>query len=305
LQKIPIFFGEGGNGKGVLFNAIQRLIGNEAVSALPMHSLGMRFNNDLQDKWINIDADLSETSKNKEGMLKKYADKSKIRYEGKFKNPITAACFAMFFFATNLLFAFRDRSNGMGRRVVYIPCNACVDKGQVVQKLEDTFCMSGVLNRVLQVVPALVGEGLIDCPAVNELTKQARQEANPASLFLQERISLRTGSKLIKKEVYRVYRDWCEDNGYKPLSHLNFGREVARHFSKQVKSGEVNLSGKVSEYAVRHNAYVGIEYRIDRVPKRNESKENLPAKKLSNSDSSADEHREIEAMLERIGESGK
>ena len=300
LQKIPIFLGEGRNGKGVLFNTIQLLVGKHGVSAVSMDQLGSRFNSDLRDKWVNIDADLSETSKTKEGMLKKLVDRSLVRFEEKYKNPTTSPCFAMFLFAANQIVQFRDRTEGMGRRVVYIPCNATVEDGDVVQNLESTFWMPGVLNQVLREVPELVRDGLVDCPAVNELTAKARREANPAHMFFQEQMCLDAGHKLIKREVYTLYRNWCEHDGYKPLSNVNFGRELARYFSSAIHVNEVQLNGKLNGTYLRQNAYVGLSFKIDRVP----DDSNLPNSPQGNNQKTATPE-ELKKQMEEVRGLGK
>ena len=300
LQKIPIFLGEGRNGKGVLFNTIQRLVGKHGVSAVSMDQLGSRFNSDLRDKWVNIDADLSETSKTKEGMLKKLVDRSQIRFEEKYKNPTTSPCYAMFLFAANQIVQFRDRTEGMGRRVVYIPCNATVEDGDVVQNLESTFWMPGVLNQVLREIPELVRDGLVDCPAVNKLTAKARLEANPAYMFLEERICLESGSKLTKSEVYKNYKDWCESGGYKYLKQQNFGRELARYFSESIRANEVKLEGKLNGKHLRQNAYVGLGFKVDRVP----DDSNLPSSPQGNNQKTATPE-ELKKQMEEVRGLGK
>lgn len=169
---------------------------------------------------------------------------------------------------------------------------ASVEKSDTVQNLEASFWMPGVLNQVLKLVPELVQGGLINCPAVNKLTEHARREANPAQMFLQERLCLEPGHKLIKSEVYRNYQDWCERNGHKPLSNLNFGREIARCFAKAIRAGDVNLNGKLTRNLLREQAYVGLDFFYDRIV----DSENLPANAHGNSHKTATPE-ELEASM--------
>ena len=59
--------------------------------------------------------------------------------------------------------------------------------------------------------------------------QQYRTDVNPARKFLQDNyVAGHQYDDLPCGEIYRVYVQWCLDNGYRPTNNTNLGREVRR-----------------------------------------------------------------------------
>ena len=51
-------------------------------------------------------------------------------------------------------------------------------------------------------------------------------------------------SDLTTVQVYNLYKEWCRENGYKPLANNTFGRELGRLGYESIQIGMGLLRGK-------------------------------------------------------------
>ncbi|WP_430451930.1 DNA primase family protein [Rhodopirellula europaea] len=257
LQRFIVLKGGGSNGKSVLLKVFRTLVGALNCSALSIERLGGKFNlASLSDKSVNIAADANEITKVAEGNLKMLTDGSELTFERKYQEPYTAACYTRLIFACNVFPRFRDRTDGIWRRLLAIACNARVTGGDVRRGIEDTFEMAAVLNRVLEAGAKLIADGDFSVPqCVIDATARERLEANPAMSFLKEHLVEEVDAFCGNKELYALYRSWCETCGYKPLQDNNFGKELAAFVTPRVVEG-LAKAGKSKERP-RRNGYWG------------------------------------------------
>lgn len=258
LQRCLFLTGIGSNGKTTHLNTYELLIGGEDnCSNLGIDRLGGRFNlASLTDVAVNIAGDANEVTKVAEGNLKMLVDGSKMTFERKNKDPYSAACFARLIFACNVFPRFRDRSDGIWRRLLVVPCLARVAEGDKRPGLENTFDMAGVLNRVLEAGAKLIADGDFSIPqSVIDATNRERLEANPAMTFLQEHLVEDADAFCGTDELYALYGSWCDSSGYKPLHRNNFGKEMAS-FSRPHMAVGLARPGKSKERP-RRNGYWG------------------------------------------------
>ena len=64
----------------------------------------------------------------------------------------------------------------------------------------------------------------------NEAIEDYRVESNPARQFLLDNVKEAPDDVISCRKLYRLYRKWCEDSGYRPLGDRTFGKEVMRLF---------------------------------------------------------------------------
>ena len=83
-----------------------------------------------------------------------------------------------------------------------------------------------------------------------------RTESNPARAFLRECVVAEPEGSIESAELYKSYRNWCEDHGYKPLNAAHFGHEVRREFPGVVRKKVPSL-----DPSKRVWAYLGIGLR--------------------------------------------
>jgi putative DNA primase/helicase len=242
LQKFLWLAGDGDNGKSVFCNVLARLIGESNCCRIPLERFSSRFAlSALVGKRLNIVADCEETDKVSEGILKQMTAGDPIALERKFRDMFAAPLTTRFIFSANSVARFRDRSNGIWRRLIVLPCAAVVTDQQRVVGFEDVLAaeLPGILNWVLGFSRSLVERRAFTIPEVcRRATAHYRADANPARAFCDEQLEA-TGvpsDSIESDKIYERYRGWLEHNGYTgPLAAPNFFKELVRVFALKIK----------------------------------------------------------------------
>lgn len=281
LQKFLILTGSGANGKSVLLHIWRRLLGDDNVASVTLERLTHNFSlAGLAEKRANIVSDLPEIDKPSEGVLKQIVDGSPLPIEQKYKPVYSAPINCRLIFATNTLPRFRDRSEGLWRRLIIVPCTAVVDETEAVESYEKTFWdeTSGILNRVIAAGRRLVAAGRFVLPDRCLRANRAHKlEANPAAMFVAEHIQVSPGAFVTSKVIYQEYQEWCKRWGYTGvLSRENLFKEL----KKLRPSARRVRSGPDFETSFRAWGYDGIVclYEDGEPPADDEEEEDLPTK---------------------------
>jgi P4 family phage/plasmid primase-like protien len=233
-QKFFIFEGPGGNGKGVVLNTLTALLGEANVSSLGLevfsHTHGLEL---TLGKLVNITGDVGELDKVAEGTLKLFTGCDMLHFNPKYKNPFSARATARIIIATNVRPPFRDRSDGIWRRLVLLPFPVTIPEEQQNKKLADELKaeLAGILNWSIDGAKRLREQRVFTEPSASREAKQEYQlESNPARSFLHESYTFDSNSTIETTTLYYAYQHFCEMNGYKPLNEANLGKEVRRCF---------------------------------------------------------------------------
>lgn len=249
LGKAFILEGEGSNGKSTFLFMIRNLLGDRNVASLEVSELGDRFSTAmLYGRLANIGDDISDDfiSGRQVSIFKKIVTGDTVKAEEKGKAPFTFAPYNKLLFSANTVPRFKDRSNGVARRLEIIPFSATFSKQDpdhdpfIKYKLKQPEAASRLivlavagLRRVLENEAFTRGEAV-----------QKKHEA-----FKVENDSVLAWSGEIEKDeilnervtdVYKRYSTWCVENGLHPLSANWFSRKICTQFgveSKQIRSG--------------------------------------------------------------------
>ncbi len=233
LEKFAMFVGEGSNGKSVVLRILAALLGARNIVSIQLDKLGERFQpGRLRGKTANIVSDLEDTDKAAEGLLKMLVSQEEITGEHKNQTPFTFVPKARHTFSTNAFPRFRDRSNGLWRRLLLFVFNNVVPKDQQNIRLADELVggeLPGIFNWALAGAKRLQENGRF---SESELcTREAdryRVDCNPVATFIEQCCFTGGENKVQKHLVYESYSDWCKQNGYKAMSNGRFGRELKR-----------------------------------------------------------------------------
>jgi len=137
--------------------------------------------------------------------------------------------------STNNRPRFSDRSSGLWRRMILLPFRVAIPEerqdhhlaAQLRRELPGIFLWAIAGLRRLQV------QGHFTAAQVcTEAIDDYRVESNPARQFLLENVEETPEDVVSCREMYRQYRKWCEDSGYRPLGDRAFGKEVLRLFPR-------------------------------------------------------------------------
>lgn len=234
-QKFLLCVGEGANGKGVLFDVIQALVGVENCSQVPISRFGDRFAlYSTIGKVANFTNESSHILEDEaETILKSYVAGDKLTIDRKFREPVTVSPTSKLLIATNSLPRFSDKTHAVWRRILLVPFDLIIqEKYQVKDKAEQLKTeLSGILNWALAGLDRLTEQGFTIPEGQKELMEDYRRDADPARAFLLDNYEQSLNGECVPcKEVYNTYKRFCEENGCYAMNERTFGQNVRRIF---------------------------------------------------------------------------
>ncbi|QYD00692.1 primase C-terminal domain-containing protein [Lactiplantibacillus plantarum] len=248
LGKAFILTGDGSNGKSSYLKIVRRLVGSENTSSLDLKELGQRFKTaELFGKLANIGDDISNEYIKDNSEFKKLTTGETINAERKGRDPFDFNNYAKLIFSANKMPRINDTSNGLTRRLMFIPFNAHFTPADadydpfITDKLLSEESMQYVLLLGLNGLKRLLKNHKF-ATSKKIIAEAAKYEElnNPLISYLREEQPKLVNE--IAKDAYIVYSVWCSDNGYKPISQIAFSREVCR--MKKLKTKTQRMDGK-------------------------------------------------------------
>jgi putative DNA primase/helicase len=242
-QKFVIMVGLGGDGKSVIANVLEELLGEANVSSVSLEQFDPSRTFPLYDmigKLANITREVGDLNKVAEGVLKTVVAGEKMTLERKGRDPSLEKFTAKLTFLTNVVPRFRDRTEGLWRRVLFVPFgvqtldpkkqNRNLVKGSWwIQSGE----LQGVMNWALAGMVRLTKRGyFVEPKASLNMKAEYKEEANPAATFLLENYEIKNGGNLNSNELYSKYAQVIRAQGGTPLGKGLFTREVKNIFRK-------------------------------------------------------------------------
>jgi len=236
LHKFMLIAGEGQNGKTVFTTLLERMVGVENVSHIPLSMFSHPFAlaptlgkvlNSTSESCHGLD-ELAET------MLKSYTSGDRMSFQRKFREPVHATPTAKIMISTNQLPQFTDKSMGLWRRLLFVPFENSYPEHRQNPNLAEELSeeLPGIFNWAFEGLKQLQRSGRFTQPAkCKQAISDYRRDVNPARAFLLDNyVAGFEYEGLPSQEVYNSYVRWCSCNGYKPMNHTNFGKELKRTF---------------------------------------------------------------------------
>ncbi|WEV58972.1 phage/plasmid primase, P4 family [Bifidobacterium sp. ESL0728] len=120
---MPILIGRGSNGKSVFLKLLSNVIGDENTAKVKLEDLGGGFEmSPIVSKPVDIDDDVDVGAfVDKVGPLKTLLRHGAININRKYKEPLSYLPFCLPICASNGDFRFRDHTDSMDDRIVYVP----------------------------------------------------------------------------------------------------------------------------------------------------------------------------------------
>ena len=153
----------------------------------------------------------------------------------------------------------RDTSNGFWRRIKLIPFNRTFSASEVDKDLKEKITkpqiLSAIFNDAITAYNAVLRSGVFTKSSlIDSQTEIYKESENVVQSFLKDSCKLDKNLKVKSSELYRHYKDWCNQYGYRHQSIKNFKSEMKRlgHLDRRLSSGmffmglEVEASFKAS-----------------------------------------------------------
>lgn len=253
-QKMFALIGDGGNGKSVYLEILQKLFGDENCSNVDPQGMTEAFQCIyIKDSLLNVGSEIDSDFSKAEKVLKKVAAGEEVTACYKGMN------FVKFYPRCKLLYACNEMPRaavikGIDRRLVFVkfPCQFVEipnPKNRLQKKrnlniipelLEE---MSGIFNWAYTGYKTLMAVSHFTEPREQEeYMKQFKEISNPMMVFCEEHLF---EGGLTKDEIYIKYSTWCRDTGHKANTRETFYRKFREIMGKRIiKEDRRTLNGK-------------------------------------------------------------
>lgn len=254
LEKALILYGGGANGKSVLFEVVEALLGKTNVSNFSLQSLTdengysrAKFVGKLLNYASEINGSLEQSR------FKQLVSGEPIEARLPYGQPFSATDYGKLVFNCNGLPKDVEQTDAFFRRFLIIPFDVTIPPEKQDKRLAAKIIaaeLPGVLNWVLDGLNRLsMQKDFSPCQSAADLLKRYRRESDSVQIFLDE-----SGYQPHPKScqsldtLYKDYKIFCHSDGYRPGSKKTFRErlEALRFEVTRRNSGKVVLIAKVS-----------------------------------------------------------
>lgn len=232
IGKAFILTGNGSNGKSTFLKMIKQLLSEENTSSVALQELSDRFKTyQLEGKLANIGDDIPNNFIPDDSAFKKLTTGETINVERKGQDPYDMNNYSTLIFAANELPRINDLSDGLKRRIQFVPFNAKFNKNNSDYDpyINDKVTTSGAMEYLLKIAieglqRIILNHSISNSVACDEVWKEYEQINNPVLSFMED---YKVENEAIK-DVYRNYMCWCIESGLKHLSKIMFSKEIRK-----------------------------------------------------------------------------
>lgn len=268
---MPIFTGDGANGKGTLRDTIMAAFGDYATEVDP--ELLMAQNNarhltflmELRGRRIVF---CSETDKRRnfaEAQMKRLVGGDPIQANRMHKDPITFMPSHTLVMCTNHLPIVSGDDPAVWRRIVVVPFDIVIPEGErdgrLPEKLAEPHVLAAVLAWCHRGYLDYTTRGLDPPDAVKVRTAAYRAESDAVGRFTAEAVEFGRACSCTAAELYDAYTKWCLSEGEEATyKKREFGQEMARRNFKSQKIGGVMIYRGLMPVKIEQDGPQGTRY---------------------------------------------
>ena len=246
LEKALILYGNGANGKSVQFEVTRALFGEANVST---KTLGDLIDNDsgndnrakLKDKLLNYGSEI-RGEKMDIDIFKRLVSGEPVAAREKYKTGFDLQNTCKFIFNANTLPKETERTHAYFRRFLIVPYTETIHENEKDTELHRKIIaneLPGVLNwAIAGLMRLLKNKDFSRCEASAQVLEAYKKESNSVVLFIEdESLIPDSEARYPNKSLYTLYKEWCIDNGMRPLNNGNFSKELLDMGFERYKSG--------------------------------------------------------------------
>lgn len=221
-QKVALFYGVGGNGKGVMLHIIEKVFGSYQKT-LQFDSLCETDKSAIRNDLAGLDKvrlvianEGNDGMRLDEGIIKQMSGGDKISARFLHREYFEFSPIFKLILVSNYKPGVRGTDNGIWRRLILVPWETIVTKidKDIEAKLEAE--LSGILNWCIDGYRLYVEDGIDKLPAsILKASEQYRKDSDIVNLWIDENIvKTEVGGGLISMDnLYDNYLKWASDNG--------------------------------------------------------------------------------------------
>ena len=232
FHKFLWMVGRGGNGKSVILDILEFLVGSRNVSNAHIERLadkGVRA--ELENKLVNFSAEMGSEATVEDGYLKTIVSGDVIEAERKYKPSFSFRPYVRLVGSTNHLPRLLDLSDGFFRRAIILTFNRQFSDAERIPKLAEKMAaaeLPGILAWAVRGLKNLHERGYFVIPESSvEALNQYKLDSDPDRLFFEEcLVADPHGQGMSPNEIYEGYSTWCIASGYRAKAKNNFGKRL-------------------------------------------------------------------------------
>lgn len=257
LRKAFMLKGKRHNGKSTFLDMLAYLLGEDNISALDLSDLSHEYKaSGLFGKLANLGDDIEDEFIPSAGVFKKIVSGDRMNTNVKFAAPIEFNPYCKLIFSGNTIPRIgrgRD-SDAIVDRLIIVPFNASFNKDTsgfspfIKYQLRDPACMEYLVKIGIEGLKrVLTNNAFTTTAAIDQELAEYEEALNPISTFFDEQ-----GDSMVNKptkKCYRLYDQFCFENAMKPISHVEFSKQVKDYFGYDIKA--VRIDGKPTKIFVR------------------------------------------------------
>jgi putative DNA primase/helicase len=240
LEKTLLLYGSGANGKSVLFEVVNALLGTTNISSYSLQSLTNEngyFRAQIANKLVNYASEIN--GKLETSIFKQLVSGEPVEARLPYGDPFLITKYAKLIFNCNELPRDVEHTHAYFRRFLIVPFEVTIPESEQDKELALKIIkneLSGVFNWVIGGLKRLLEQkGFTYCEAVQNALKQYEKESDSVKQFLEEQGYVKDSHDYIPlKELYNEFRGFCYDDGFKPLNKTNFRKRLhAMEFNQE------------------------------------------------------------------------
>ena len=219
-EKFVILIGTGANGKSVLLSILEALCGFKNVAGVQPSKFASPFQRGhLFGKLTNIVTETEQGQIIDDAALKAITTGELTTVENKYQDPFEIKPFATCWFGTNHMPHTKDFSDALFRRALVVKFNNTFkpELGNCDPLLKEKLLseLQGILTLSLNSYAEAVAKGFT-VPESSKIARQEwRKEADQAVQFIDECTENNEYGVVSKRELFKCYQWWAEENGIK------------------------------------------------------------------------------------------
>lgn len=227
-HKVFFFIGEkGSNGKSTFLEMLNSFVGELGTNINLENFNDPTSVGELEGKLVNIGDDIDASFLEKSMNFKTLASGNTIMIRPIYQKPYRLKNRATLIFTANEMPTFKDKTGGISRRLVIIPCDNEVKVAdfKMDEKLSTDSAKSYLLNIALKGLLRIQSNGgkMTDSDTINTMIDDYITESDSVLNFIDE-VGIEENYPM--GQVYEDYKKHCEKIGLKPFSQAKFTQRL-------------------------------------------------------------------------------
>ncbi len=232
IEKAFFFLGSGGNGKTTIMKVIDNIF-REYIAHVDMLDLQKDgfSKTALVDKLANSFSEISKMRQKDVGVFKAIASGDTQSINSKFKDRFDSVIKVIQFYSSNQMPEIEEINEGFIRRAHPIEFNQRILKKDpyIDDKLNEPTERKRVLALLVRIAKVTKSNGFLFEKTYKEKENILLKKTNPINEFLGAKIVFkREGYTIKKKELYKLYTKYCDENKYTPQNTIAFSKFLTK-----------------------------------------------------------------------------